>query len=1428
MFNVPTCVWNPMDRESTQVQRFCPVPKLSARAAFLNQPQGRDVADMVDSLRMNLRQAKQALAVRDQETRKLRSAVTHLESTVALRERELRDTVLCLLGELPAKPHQEWLQVGTSSSRLRLQVYRLQRVVAAKQDHIEHLNRQASLGFLREAREQADEYRTEANRLSRALAAAAGHGGCGWPPSPGISTGRPSPPAADIAGHAVPYAGGQGGGCRPRGESASSAADAKGMLPRETKPPPSKILSPDRSCDGEPDFKEPPHSSSYCLASGKDSRKVRPPEPSLAWEATPGTATQASSGERRAVLQRDEPRELRHAPQPTNVWDALVAGLVPIPPQAGDGGVRVGRRLSSPPRGTGKVSARTGRRQMPPRRGCSPDRSRALGDNKRLGWMAASARLRSDIRQSADEMREALALRDESRRLRTAKAERARRARIAQQKIARYREERIRELESRLARHSGDRPPDAHPKPHAEAPVAPGDAQVAEQGVSVDINANKSQQLSRQRREIEAAIAAALEENPTLEDKSPRSDRSRGDGVESLAVEHERPKPRRRKRTQLGEEEPYRRQQQQPPPPPPRRRRSGRSSSRTQEDSYVLGQDVGYREQDEPPAIPLGKPPLVPSRAGGERRRQRSDARRQSSVSEVDERLDRGEGGGIPESFPRDGGNGKDSDVDEVQTEDGKGNDSGWSNNRLSDFGGSVWEENMSSRGWDGDDGRGEVPPLALTETEELRARGDVNRPRRQRHWVRSGGHQHVEPSMANRRRGEERGEERDIGSHRGGSLEQRLVFRTDHGEVVGHPGASEPLDDDGSYNSRWSLSDQDEAQERSGGESGASTRQAYAGDASGSDDRARERSGSLHREAQEHTWDEDASVASNTREGGGNVAGMVPEYLDDFFEEKPEGHDRVDDVPFAVSELSDEENSALAAGEELPSDRKSVSAQSLVVDQEESQPAGVDGDPDQMLLQPVSPPVLRHSAQAVAVVRAKAEGASLERAVEVQISHVGEPAAANLHGGASKDEVSPSYGAENPAATTVDNSRDNGRTIAEEGESESSDVATPMRIDSAVLFASLSSSTAGASLSSKSMARAEGTWGSRTGTSAAALGAKQGEVSASTFALSATDDDGDTGVDPEEKGDISRGRPSASLSDRQQTPDNKRPPVADTGEVLVGSGRVATDANKLEEGSDLRASAPPPATSTRPESGGVFTFSPETDRRSESPPALGERQSRPPSDESLCGVPHSNNSSSSIPAPSPLLSTTPSEPEATRPVVGDRLVPLLAKEEGQPSSERPHHANLEPGEEKAILSTLKPSASPRGEHTSADSSEISSTVGGDPSVQAAMLDSTSSAPGQETETEGVAGDLDNEPSINEPEGDKTSYLDGQTSPDEHDGGFAGSEHEGDQSAGDQEGAVLGTLEGQSLLAENSSHSGSALDVGGGGVDGDNDDDGYF
>ncbi|CAN0351980.1 unnamed protein product, partial [Ascophyllum nodosum] len=135
---------------------------------------GRGAVDVEDSLRMNLQQVKHELVLRDEENRLLRAAVTHLEITLAQRERELRDTVMCLRGDCPPQSRQERLQVGASTSKLRLQVQRLQRVAAAKQDHIDHLNRKASLGFLREAQIQIEEYRAEAKRLASSLVAATG------------------------------------------------------------------------------------------------------------------------------------------------------------------------------------------------------------------------------------------------------------------------------------------------------------------------------------------------------------------------------------------------------------------------------------------------------------------------------------------------------------------------------------------------------------------------------------------------------------------------------------------------------------------------------------------------------------------------------------------------------------------------------------------------------------------------------------------------------------------------------------------------------------------------------------------------------------------------------------------------------------------------------------------------------------------------------------------------------------------------------------------------------------------------------------------------------------------------------------------------------------------------------------------------------
>ncbi|CAM9364521.1 unnamed protein product, partial [Sphacelaria rigidula] len=78
--------------------------------------------------------------------------------------------------------------------------------------------------------------------------------------------------------------------------------------------------------------------------------------------------------------------------------------------------------------------------------------SGGLTDEQRTSRMAEKARLRSSARQSAAERSQALALDAESRRLHKVRARRAYRMRLAQEKIARYRERRLRELDARLNR----------------------------------------------------------------------------------------------------------------------------------------------------------------------------------------------------------------------------------------------------------------------------------------------------------------------------------------------------------------------------------------------------------------------------------------------------------------------------------------------------------------------------------------------------------------------------------------------------------------------------------------------------------------------------------------------------------------------------------------------------------------------------------------------------------------------------------------------------------------------------------------------------------------------------------------------------------------------------------------------------------------
>ncbi len=375
--------------------------------------------------------------------------------------------------------------------------------------------------------------------------------------------------------------------------------------------------------------------------------------------------------------------------------------------------------------------------------------------------------------------------------------------------IQRYREERIRELESRLSRRTGTVSPDAGGTGEALPPEkgasdggddntssGTGTGNGGGGGVVVareeDNNAsaevgdigtgtNKEstlQRLSRQRREIDAAIAAATKESGVDVDGE-RQHSARGRATPEAQEEAPRGRQRRRRKRQS----------------------SGADDSFPAEDEYFLQVDKP-QESSQCPARPIGKPPRAPrrsvdvGRSGG-----KSGARRSSSVAEeVDEAPgERGGGGGggsTAERFAwRSEDDYDDNDADEVQTEaggDGSDHSIDWRNNDLSDAEGSVWEENMNfpSAGWDhrgddqgegeeDDDDRGKSDGPALMEIGEVHVRESSNhgspRHRRRRRTAESHGTDRTEktsrrnPSPGRHTAGTSEGER----SGRGSTIEQ-------------------------------------------------------------------------------------------------------------------------------------------------------------------------------------------------------------------------------------------------------------------------------------------------------------------------------------------------------------------------------------------------------------------------------------------------------------------------------------------------------------------------------------------------------------------------------------------------------------------------------------------------------------------------------
>lgn len=595
----------------------------------------------------------------------------------------------------------------------------------------------------------------------------------------------------------------------------------------------------------------------------------------------------------------------------------------------------------------------------------------------------------------------------------------------------RYREERIRELESRLARRCGESVPDAGSTtenvPQTEPPGDnanhtlgnAGDGDDIEAGAgyhhtSVDIDADnhshssKLETLSRQRREIDAAIAAALEASYAKEETLS------GDRTD---VDHEPPdSARRRRREVVPEDKPHkgeRRRQQ--------RQFLGSDGSRIAEELFTDGRD------GTPVHLPIGKPPLAPSRSGG-RPSHHSCVRGRSSVSEVED----AQGGSVAgkEAKGSGGRNSSSSSVaDEVQTEATGIDSDGSVGGGISDVEGSVWEESFPLGDWDGNDERNAlegVPPESTEVGDEIVwDPANHNGPRhRQNYRVRSGTHENEHIGRVNRTMGDEgvskraarilatggleeslhsgsgrvsKGKQRppvgsgghrtspaihdlDISSpeatmgtcsgsrtrevnrnskrrgerdttgggqknvlpgvpdsstgargeearrrrrrrqddrsvrvvddcywedteetkrHRNGSLESPVASRCVGGDVVGdlldtggvrdesHVIGDEVDDDDNaSYESRWSLSAEEEPPEENVPENDAYARRSYGGGEDVRELGLEERAVSPDRNGQEHSQGGKSSIVSEIAEGVANhEVGVVPQYIDDFAE---------------------------------------------------------------------------------------------------------------------------------------------------------------------------------------------------------------------------------------------------------------------------------------------------------------------------------------------------------------------------------------------------------------------------------------------------------------------------------------------------------------------------------------------------------------
>lgn len=499
-------------------------------------------------------------------------------------------------------------------------------------------------------------------------------------------------------------------------------------------------------------------------------------------------------------------------------------------------------------------------------------------------------------------------------------------------------------------------------------------------------------------------------------------------------------------------------------------------------------------------------------------------------------------------------------------------------------------------------------------------------------------------------------------------------------------------------------------------------------------------------------------------------------------------------------------------------------------------QSAGVTRNAENVLLQPVLPSALSYSSEHAADGRVlvdqgdQREQHDQEMPQDSQQRPTAEKGTENkLHDASGKVDIAQTDNVRQSPDLLGNDTRHSSGHTNQKGDPKSSDIGAdivdPMRMDSAVLFASLSSSTAGATLSSKSMARVEGKGGNST---AGAVGRsrQQGKVSSSsTFALSVDDDD--TSMTLREKKDELAVQSSASLN-AQSLPQIERPLVAaEKGDAIVGDVTAVENVGDTPENRrgppvpSSSASVPPVSTKSEHDD------SPEIRQHliSAPTPSKGKPTGH------LEGAPTDSMGSES--APLPRAATTSSTQAGSARCSGNGEPGALREDSKQsPQRDRPEDNPGKAGNSPTLGSEPQPSTTDNsGYHRSTPSPLDEATTAPPPTLAGDLAVETAETAGND----GLGH--------NEDEGDAIGYLDEGQILSDHDGnGFGHMEEDDDASldrldagigagataaTSDHEGSV-GALEDRSLVEANSSHSGSVLDVGRGAAGSSDDDGGYF